>query len=123
MGAGHGGEFRTRSGPVMPWLIASALLPPVAAGGTERMAELDALLRNDCGACHGMTLQGGLGPALTPAALAGRSPDALRAVIRDGRPGTAMPPWQGQVSDADIDALVWILLAGGGDEIPARTGD
>ena len=123
MGAGHGGGFRTRGGPAALWLIATVMLPPAAAGGADRMAVLQAMLRNDCGACHGLTLKGGLGPALTPAALAGRSAAALRAVIRDGRPGTAMPPWQGQVSDADIDALVSILLAGGGDEIPAQPGD
>ena len=121
MGAGIVGEFRTRGGPAVPWLIAAALLPAVA-GSAEREAELQALLRNDCGACHGMTLRGGLGPALTPAALAGRSADALRKVIRDGRPGTAMLPWQGLVNDADIEALVRILLAGGGDEVPALTG-
>ena len=123
MSAGNGGGFRTRYSPAVAWLIVMALSPASAAGGTERTAELRALLRNDCGACHGMTLQGGLGPALTPAALAGRSADALRMVIRDGRPGTAMPPWQGQVSESDIDALVRMLLAGGGDEIPALPGD
>ena len=123
MSAGNRGEFRTRCSPAVPWLIVMMVMPGIAAGGTDRMAELQALLRNDCGACHGMTLQGGLGPALTPAALAGRSADTLRAVIRDGRPGTAMPPWQGQVSESDIDALVRLLLAGGGDEIPALAGD
>ena len=123
MGAGHGGEFRTRRGPAVLWLIAAAMLPPAVAGAADRMADLQSLLRNDCGACHGLTLKGGLGPALTPAALAGRNAEALRVVIRDGRPGTAMPPWQGQVSDADIDALVSILLAGGGDGIPAQPRD
>ena len=123
MSAGGGGEIRARRGPAVVWLIGAVLLPMVAAGGADRATELRSFLRNDCGACHGMTLQGGLGPALTPAALTGRSADALRMVIRDGRPGTAMPPWQGQLSDADIDALVRILLAGGGDEIPALSGD
>jgi cytochrome c55X len=104
------------------WLIAAAMLPPAVVGGADREAELQALLHNDCGACHGMTLKGGLGPALTPAALAGRSADALHMVIRDGRPGTAMPPWHGLVSDADIDTLVRFLLAGGGDENPAQSG-
>ena len=123
MSAGRGGGFRTRRGPAVLWLIATALLPLVAAGGADRATDLQSFLHNDCGACHGMTLQGGLGPALTPAALAGRSVDALRVVIRDGRPGTAMPPWAGLLSDADIEALVRILLAGGGDEIPALSGD
>lgn len=30
----------------------------------EREKELETLLYQDCGSCHGMTLKGGLGPAL-----------------------------------------------------------
>jgi hypothetical protein len=33
----------------------------------QRQKELIHLVRQDCGSCHGMTLQGGLGPALLPA--------------------------------------------------------
>lgn len=123
MSAGHGGGFRARRGPTVLCLIATALLPAAAAGGTDRAAELQDFLRNDCGACHGMTLRGGLGPALTPAALAGRSADELRAVIRDGRPGTAMPPWRGQLSAADIEMLVKILLSGGEENVAASPGN
>ena len=32
----------------------------------ERQDQLRYLLRQDCGSCHGMTLKGGLGPALLP---------------------------------------------------------
>ncbi|HBO78358.1 MAG TPA: cytochrome C55X NirC, partial [Cupriavidus sp.] len=59
-----------------------------------RQAELFRLLRDDCGACHGMTLQGGLGSPLTAAALADKPRDGLVATVLQGRPGTAMPPWQ-----------------------------
>jgi cytochrome c55X len=81
-----------------------------------------AFLRDDCGACHGIMLRGGLGPALTPEALAGRSAGELRAVIRDGRPGTAMPPWSGQLTDAQIDELVELLLAWDGNHVAASAG-
>ncbi len=77
-----------------------------------RQAELRDLLLQDCGSCHGMTLKGGLGPALTPEALAGKSPQALRQTIVEGRPGTPMPPWGGLLSDEDIDWLVKILING-----------
>ena len=40
-----------------------------------------------------MTLQGGLGPALLPSALSGKSDDLLIATNLNGRRGTAMPPW------------------------------
>jgi len=32
----------------------------------ERQTELLYLLKQDCGSCHGMTLQGGLGSSLLP---------------------------------------------------------
>ncbi|HZP87925.1 MAG TPA: cytochrome c [Burkholderiales bacterium] len=71
----------------------------------SRQRELVRLVRHDCGSCHGMTLQGGLGPALTTSALAGRPIDYLEATILRGRPGTAMPGWQGLV---DADDARWI---------------
>ncbi len=122
MTAGCGGEVRVQSRPPFMRLIAAVLMSSGVAAGGERAVEMRNFLRNDCGACHGMTLQGGLGPALTPVALTGRSAEELRLVIRDGRSGTAMPQWRGQLSDADIDALVEILLTGDEHELPARSG-
>lgn len=75
----------------------------------ERRAELDRLLRQDCGSCHGIQLGGGLGPALTPSRMRQRSPEYLRDAIRDGIPGTAMPPWAPLLSEADIAYLVQAL--------------
>lgn len=77
-----------------------------------REAELDNLLIQDCGSCHGSRLSGGLGPALLPDRLEGKSRAMLAQVIRDGRAGTAMPPWGPLLSDADIAWLVNRLLAG-----------
>jgi cytochrome c55X len=59
-----------------------------------RQAELIHLLRHDCGSCHGMRLQGGLGPPLTPDRLERLSSEQLSATILHGRPGTPMPPWR-----------------------------
>lgn len=78
----------------------------------QRAAELGQLLRHDCGSCHGLTLKGGLGPPLTPGYLTTKSTAILQAVIRDGIPGTAMPPWRELLSDADIAYLVTLLRRG-----------
>jgi len=78
----------------------------------QRQAELVHLLKNDCGSCHGITLKGSLGPSLLPQALASRSTGELRAVILNGVPGTPMPPWRGQLSDADTTFLVNMLQHG-----------
>ncbi len=85
-----------------------------------RRAQLVRMVRQDCGSCHGMRLTGGLGPALTPEALAGRPVQALAATIFHGRPGTPMPGWHTMLSEADA---LWIAqrLADGFPDEPART--
>jgi cytochrome c55X len=77
-----------------------------------RQQALRHLLAQDCGSCHGLTLQGGLGPALTREALVGKSPEMLRAVILYGRPGTPMAPWRPFMSEAEAEWLVQQLLEG-----------
>ncbi len=68
--------------------------------------ELRNLLKHDCGACHGLTLKGGLGPALLPENLNGKSDGYLLSTILEGRKGTAMPPWQQFLSQEDA---IWLL--------------
>ncbi|WP_218824165.1 c-type cytochrome [Achromobacter xylosoxidans] len=63
------------------------------------------LVRQDCGSCHGLRLNGGLGPALTPQALAGKPPAYLEQAILRGLPGTAMPGWRGMLAP---DEAAWI---------------
>lgn len=89
---------------------ALAALPDASASGPapERRAELVRLVRQDCGSCHGMTLAGGLGPALLPDTLAGKPADSLVATIVGGRPGTAMPGWSRFVTE---DEAKWIVDA------------
>jgi len=77
-----------------------------------RQAELIQLLKQDCGSCHGMTLKGGLGPALTPQALTGKAEAMLRDTILDGRPGTPMPPWKAFMTTQEADWLVQVLQRG-----------
>jgi cytochrome c55X len=77
-----------------------------------RQQELARFLRHDCGSCHGLTLRGGLGPALTPEALAGKPPAYLKAMILDGRRGSAMPGWRPLLSEAEAAWMAENLLRG-----------
>lgn len=78
----------------------------------QRRGELVRLVRHDCGSCHGLTLRGGLGPPLTPQALAGKSAAYLKAMILDSRPGTAMPHWRALLSEAEAAWIAAKLLQG-----------
>ena len=74
----------------------------------ERQRQLTEFVRQDCGSCHGMTLKGGLGRPLSAESFRGRESEAIAAIILDGIPGTAMPPWRGLLSDAEAN---WIAAA------------
>lgn len=78
------------------WPLLCLLMAPAFAAEPDpaRQAELRHLLLQDCGSCHGLSLKGGLGPALLPADLGNKPEDYLAATILQGRPGTPMPPWQ-----------------------------
>lgn len=93
------------------WLFLMLAATSVVAGepSPERQNALRNLLNHDCGACHGLTLKGGLGPALLPEALADKSDNFLITTILNGRPGTAMPPWQPFMTRDEAAWLVGIL--------------
>lgn len=78
----------------------------------QRRAELHDLLLQDCGSCHGMTLKGGLGPALTPDALQHRTREFIETTILEGRSGTPMPPWKNILTREEVRWLVDTLYAG-----------
>ena len=106
--------------------FSTLLAPPAfaadAAPADERQRELVHIVRQDCGSCHGLTLQGGLGPALTPGALQGKPEDGLAATIVGGRPGTPMPPFRGILTEAEADWVVDRLIEGfPADVAPAPT--
>lgn len=89
--------------------LASVVL---AEPSPARQQELVRLVRQDCGSCHGMTLRGGLGPALLPASLADKPAEGLVATIIGGRPGTPMPPWHRFLAEDDAQWIVAKLMAG-----------
>ncbi len=89
-------------------------LAPAAAADLplERKLELERLVLQDCGSCHGLTLKGGLGPDLRAETLSGISPEALTEIVLDGIPGTAMPPWRPLISEEDARWIAKFLLTG-----------
>lgn len=103
-------------------LLVIAVTAPAASAtdlsaGGERPAALrgrtlGSIVREDCGACHGLRLTGGLGPAITATALSARDVGALAATIEYGRPGTAMPPFGPLFSDSEIRAIARGLKSG-----------
>jgi len=103
---------------VLGFIILFFCMPAFATStiSAKRQAELIHLLKQDCGSCHGMTLKGGLGPALTPEALVGKAPVFLQKAVLDGRVGTAMPPWRGLLSESEVAWLVERMIKGETDE-------
>jgi len=96
------------------WLALSLILstPLAAANGIsgEREQELKNLLVQDCGSCHGLQMKGGLGPALLPETLQGKSAEYLSTVILHGRSGSAMPPWKALLTPAEARWIADQLL-------------
>lgn len=92
-------------------LILVILLSPAALAETladidqSRLNELLYFVKHDCGSCHGMTLKGGLGPALLPETLSAKPKSFLIATILEGRANTAMPPWKTMLS---YNEAAWI---------------
>jgi cytochrome c55X len=83
-----------------------ALTSPAAADiPASRATELEHMVIQDCGSCHGLTMKGGLGRPLTREALAHADREGLALIVLDGVPGTAMPPWRPLLSEAEA---LWI---------------
>ena len=77
-----------------------------------RQAQLNHMVRQDCGSCHGMTLKGGLGPALTKDALKNKPFLLIKNTILFGRPGTAMPPWKSIITEQEATWISQQLMQG-----------
>ncbi len=92
------------------WRIGLALMIAgnvmAEAQSLERQQALKDMLKNDCGACHGLTLKGGLGSALTPEALADKNTDLLINTVLQGKKGTAMPAWKKIISKQEA---LWLI--------------
>ena len=112
-GLGHG-LMRTKSVVVSQSEFASWIREQRAGGTTTGGEEEDAqqIFVANCGSCHVLSAagtSGTIGPALDD--LAASAADVERQ-IREG--GGGMPPFEGQLSDAQIEALVQYLTGSGG---------
>ena len=97
---------------IMMFGVMFANAAAAAEPSPQRAAQLTYMVRQDCGSCHGMTLAGGLGPALLPAALKGKPAAYIKHVILYGNKDTAMPGWSPLMSEADAEWIAEHLLSG-----------
>ncbi|MCP3667148.1 MAG: cytochrome c [Gammaproteobacteria bacterium] len=97
--------------PILLFML-TANVAAVAEINEQRKDEILHLLKHDCGSCHGMLLEGGLGPALKPERFEKWSVDQLATTIIHGRPGTPMPPWRPFFSDEEVRWLATQLKQG-----------
>ena len=93
-------------------LIAGWGLVHAAQPTLPRQHELVRMVRQDCGSCHGLHLTGGLGPALTRQALAGKPLESVASTIYGGRPGTPMAPWKAMLTEDEAQWIAEQLLDG-----------
>jgi len=111
--------MRVKSKKIM-FIFCSLFINHAAAEGKEipeqRISELNNLLIQDCGSCHGMTMKGGLGPALTPEVLNVKPRKLIEAAITYGRAGTPMPPWNKILTKQEINWMVDTLYKGTSNE-------
>jgi len=84
----------------------------VGAGEDPNADELSRLVRHDCGSCHGLTLNGGLGRPLTSDRLKQWDRDQLAQIILDGIPGTPMPPWRALLTQTQARWIAEALQSG-----------
>jgi len=75
----------------------------------DRQQQLINLLKHDCGACHGLSLKGGLGSPLLAEAIKDKGDTFLVSTILNGRKGTAMPPWRDFINEKEAQWLVDFL--------------
>ncbi len=93
-------------------IFSSSLLADTGSITVQRQKEIINMVLQDCGSCHGMTLKGGLGPALTQDVLKDKHDDMLAGTILYGRTGTAMPPWKTFLNESEARWIVEQLKQG-----------
>lgn len=95
------------------WLASWLLLAGVADAAPLNEKELARLVIQDCGSCHGLTMQGGLGKPLTQAELQGKPAEVLAEIIMEGVKDTPMPPWKFLLTPEEAMWIANFLLNGG----------
>jgi mono/diheme cytochrome c family protein len=81
----------------------STATAPAAPGASSAPISGAQIFSTYCAGCHGVSRQGGIGPALTAAALSSRSSAQLVTTITSGKGN--MPSFSSQLSSAQISAV------------------
>lgn len=87
-------------------LLSLLFIKPLSA--TEAV-DANALYQKHCSTCHNTDRLGAMGPALLPENLKRLRKKAAISVISNGRAATQMPPFNAQLTAAEIDALVDLI--------------
>ena len=105
-------KFKESSLQVVAFLWVIGLwIPGVACGETGDATKGKSVFKNFCVTCHGPQGKGDgpLAKGLTPPPANLTSEDVrqdpdeeLLGIIRNGRPGTAMPPWKASLTEQQI---------------------
>ncbi|MEM8983676.1 MAG: c-type cytochrome [Pseudomonadota bacterium] len=99
-------RWLSESAGIEPQRRRTADLAPIRGDATQGQV----LYGQHCAECHGENGEGGEGTALGNPTMLATAPDLfLKAAITDGREGTPMRAFSGELSDADIDNLVTFL--------------
>jgi mono/diheme cytochrome c family protein len=96
--------------------VGCALLGAASARAADSPGLSERIYLERCGPCHGERGRGDgpTAPALqppprdfgSPGFWQGKTTESLRAVVKGGKAGTMMPPFEGALTDAEIDAVV-----------------
>ncbi|MEE9594374.1 MAG: cytochrome c [Candidatus Hydrothermarchaeales archaeon] len=86
---------------------------PVWASDFEESVNLGReIYAEKCAVCHGASGEGGVGPALnSKSKLESLGMESIHKSIVEGILGTAMPPWEADLSPEEIDSTVTFIFA------------
>lgn len=90
------------------WRRGETVTPPPPEGDLVHLGEH--LFAETCAACHGPQGEGAVGPSLhNNPFVSAASDEELLALLQRGRPGTAMPAFEGRYTDEEFQALIALL--------------
>jgi len=93
------------------WLIQTVLILGLAVPAMAAGADVQAVYREHCAACHGAERLGGTGPALLPENLSRLKRAEAESVIAGGRAATQMPAFADKLDAAAIQSLAAFVYA------------
>jgi mono/diheme cytochrome c family protein len=113
-----------------PFLLVGAIVPALAATAPSDLpgdpTRGKAIYQSNCIACHGVSLQGGVGKRLNPIQKGHDNASFIITTITGGVRGTQMPAWAtangGSLDDQQIRDLASFILASQSASAPPEAG-